>query len=95
MEILLTKRANSNLITIRDNIEKIWGQKSASAFELRVHDFFEILKAFPQIGSVEEVDKAIYGFQISKQTRVFYRIKGKRIIILNFFEVRQHPNKKY
>jgi len=52
------------------------------------------LENYPEIGVVEVDDKQIRGFQLTKQTRVFYRIKGERIIILTFFDVRQHPNKK-
>lgn len=95
MEIFLTKRANSKLIEIRDRIRNEWGDNVAQAFEDRVNGFFEVLKYFPEIGSIELAEKSIRGFQISKQTRVFYRVKGEKIIILNFFEVRQDPRKKF
>lgn len=95
MEIFLTKRANSRLITIRDKIKADWGENVAFAFEQRIKDFFEVLKMFPEMGSVELAEKGIRGFQVAKQTRVFYRIKGGKIIILNFFEVRQDPKKKF
>lgn len=94
MEIFLTKRANTNLITIRNRIKSTWGNITAAAFEQRVFDFFEVLKRFPEIGTLEFAEKGIRGFQLAKQTRVFYRIKEEQIIILNFFEVRQNPKKK-
>jgi hypothetical protein len=55
--------------------------------------FFNVLKKYPGIGQVEKDD--IRGFQISAQTRVLYRIKYDRIIILSFFDVRQHPDRKF
>lgn len=44
------------------------------------------------MGQVEE--KEIRGFQITPQTRILYRLKGDKIIILSFFDVRQSPKIK-
>jgi hypothetical protein len=44
------------------------------------------------MGQVENND--IRGFQLSRQTRILYRIKDNKIIILSFFDVRQDPKKK-
>jgi plasmid stabilization system protein ParE len=54
----------------------------------------DLLEDFPEIGAVEVVEKQIRGFQLTKQTMVFYRTKGEKIIILTFFDVRQDPRKK-
>ena len=39
-------------------------------------------------------EKKIRGFQISRQTRLFYRVRGNRITILTFFDNRQDPKKR-
>jgi plasmid stabilization system protein ParE len=70
------------------------GRKSSRSFEQRTVDFLDLLEQFPEMGAVEVIEKQIRGFQLTKQTRVFYRIKGERIIILTFFGVRKDPNKK-
>jgi hypothetical protein len=44
------------------------------------------------MGQVENND--IRGFQLSRQTRILYRIRDNKIIILSFFDVRQDPKKK-
>jgi hypothetical protein len=44
------------------------------------------------MGQVEKDD--IRGFQLSPQTRILYRIRDEKIIILSFFDVRQNPTKK-
>jgi hypothetical protein len=44
------------------------------------------------MGQVEKND--IRGFQLSPQTRMLYRIRDEKIIIIAFFDVRQNPNKK-
>ena len=94
MIITLTKRAEKNYHSIREFILKEWGETVGDAFEQKVIDFLDILEDFPEIGSIEFAEKKIRGFQLTKQTRIFYRIKEDKIIILSFFDVRQNPRKR-
>ena len=94
MKIFFTKRAEKNYRSIKEYITNEWGEPVADAFEQKTVDFLDILEDFPEIGVVEVIEKQIRGFQLTKQTRVFYRIRGERIIILTFFDVRQDPKKK-
>lgn len=94
MNVFLTKRAEGNYKSIRKFISKEWGENIALAFEQKTKDFFDLIELFPELGSVEFAPKEIRGFQLTKQTRVFYRIKNQQIIILSFFDVRQNPKKK-
>ena len=94
MKISLTKRAEKNYRSTEDFIIDEWGERVAEAFEQKTIDFLDLLEDFPEIGIIEVVEKHIRGFQLTKQTRVFYRIKGERIIILNFFDVRKNPKKR-
>ena len=94
MKILLSKRSKKNYRAIKDYIENEWGEKVADAFEQKTIDFLDLLEDFPEIGAVDVIEKQIRGFQLTKQTRVFYRVKGERIIILTFFDVRKDPKKR-
>jgi plasmid stabilization system protein ParE len=94
MEILFTERADRNYHSIKEYITEKFGERTAQAFSNKLLDFLEILKNYPQLGSLEVENKNIYGFQFSKQTRIFYRIKEEKIIILTLFDVRQNPKKK-
>jgi plasmid stabilization system protein ParE len=94
MKIFLTKRAEQNYGSIKEHITKEWGKGVAAAFEQKTTDFLDILEEFPEIGSVEVKEKQIRGFQLTKHTRIFYRITSYKIIILSFFDVRQDPKKK-
>ena len=94
MTISLTKRAERNYKSIKDHILLEWGEKVAAAFEEKTIDFLDLLEDFPEIGPVEVKNKQVRGFQLTRHTRVFYRIKEKKIIILTFFDVRQNPKKK-
>jgi len=93
MKIFITKRATKKFYAIKEYIAEEWGELVAGTFEQKTVEFFDLLEKFPEMGSVEVSDKGIRGFQLTKQTRIFYRIKGERIIILTFFDVRQHPKK--
>ncbi|WP_333820268.1 type II toxin-antitoxin system RelE/ParE family toxin [Ohtaekwangia sp.] len=93
MELFLTRRAEKNYASIKNYIKDEWGEKTASEFILKTEEFFELLRKYPAIGQIEKND--IRGFQLSSQTRVLYRTKEDKIIVLAFFDVRQNPNKKF
>jgi plasmid stabilization system protein ParE len=94
MKILVSKRANQDFSRILEYLEYRWGFSSVEKFKSITNDFFDILESFPEIGSLELPAKNIRGFQLTKQTRVFYTIKPKHILILAFFDVRQNPERK-
>jgi hypothetical protein len=60
----------------------------------KVYDFLDILIEFPEIGSIEHAEKNIRGFVIVKQLTLFYKITEDKIILLNFFDNRQSPERK-
>jgi plasmid stabilization system protein ParE len=94
MIIKVSKRAEKSFHSIKDFIKEKWGELIADAFEQKIINFLDLLEEFPEIGTLEFPEKRLYGFQLTKQTRVFYRIKANRIIIIVFFDVRQNPKKK-
>ena len=94
MKVFLTKRAEKSYLTIKQYIVHEWGERVAEVFEQRLIDFLDLLENFPEMGVVGVPEKQIRGFQLTKQTRVFYRIKKDRIVILTLFDVRQDPKKK-
>ena len=92
MQVFVTLRAERNFDSIVDFINQKWGDKTAKEFIYKVDEIFKLLKNYPLIGQVEKND--IRGFQLSPQTRILYRIRDNKIIILSFFDVRQDPDKK-
>ncbi len=93
MEVFVTPRAERNFDAIIDYLKQKWGEKTAAQFVQKTDEIFKLLKNFPTMGQLETND--IRGFQLSPQTRILYRIRGEKIIILAFFNVRQDPNKKF
>jgi len=71
------------------------GDQVTIRFIKDVYDFLEILVEFPEIGSLENIEKGIRGFTLIKQINIFYRITTEKIIILGLFDNRQNPSKKH
>jgi len=57
MKIFLTKGADKNFHSIKDRIFVKYGGKVAEAFELKTINFLDILENFPELGSVEVIEK--------------------------------------
>ena len=94
LKIYWTKRADKKFDQIIDYLIEEWGESVAKAFTRKVYDFLDILSEFPEIGTIENKEKGIRGFTIIRQVNLFYRISGDKVILLNFFDNRQHPRKK-
>jgi plasmid stabilization system protein ParE len=92
MQVFVTKRAERDFDIIVDKLEKGWGTQTAKQFVIKTDKVFNLLENYPSMGSMENAN--IRGFQLSKQSRLLYRVRGEKIIILSFFDVRQHPSKK-
>lgn len=92
MHIRLTRRAATNFLEIKNYIRKKFGEPTADQFAEKVDDLFSLLKIYPNLGQIE--NNNIRGFQLTRQTRVLYRVKNESIIILALFDVRQDPSKK-
>ena len=93
MEVLVTARAVKHFDSIVDFIKDKWGERTAKQFVIKTDEIFKLLKNYPTMGQIENGD--IRGFQLSRQTRLLYRVRDEKIIVLAFFDVRQDPNKKF
>ena len=94
MRIFWSKRSQSRFQEINTYISIEFGELPSKKFRNKVFDFLELLERFPELGTLEVAEKNIRGFQISKQTRIFYRINKDHISLLTFFDSRQDPTKK-
>jgi len=94
LEIEWSKRADNSFDRIIDFLQAEWGDQVVKTFVKKTYDFLEILAEFPEIGSIQVKERGIRGFTLIKQVIVFYKIKGKSIILIDFFDTRQDPKKK-
>lgn len=93
MKVYLTRRAEKNYNSIKDYIAEEWGEGTAEEFAQKADKLFQLLQDFPEMGPIEKEN--IRGFQLSRQTKLLYRVRDNKIIILSFFDVRQDPKKKF
>ena len=94
LEILWSKRADKKFDNILDYLLSEWGERVTESFVKKVYDFIDTLSEFTEIGTIENKDNQIRGFTIVNQINVFYKVSGYQIIILDFFDNRQNPEKK-
>lgn len=93
MQVFVSPKAEKNFDLIVDYLNHKWGEQTAKQFVQKTDDIFTILKNYPLLGSIEK--GTIRGLQLSRQTKLLYRIVNEKIIILSFFDVRQNPEKKF
>jgi plasmid stabilization system protein ParE len=94
LKIQWSKRADRKFDKIIEYLLVEWDKQVTEAFVKKVYEFIDTLADFPEIGIIENKEKAIRGFTIIKQISIFYHIDGSQIIILDFFDNRQSPKKK-
>lgn len=94
-EIRLTKKADRRFDEILEYLDKEFGKSTATKFIERTFSFFDLISEHPQIGRIEDKRKGIYGFVLNKPVTVFFRFTNKDVVILNFFDNRMNPKRKY
>ena len=94
LEIVWSKKADRTFDGILEYLSSEWGENSTKVFVKKVYAFFDILVEFPKIGTVENREREIRGFPITRQVIIFYKVNEKTIILLDFFDTRQNPLKK-
>lgn len=94
LKIFWSRRADKRFDDIIIFLQEKWGPQVTTTFVRKVYDFLEVLSEFPELGTIENKEKNIRGFTIVKQVNIFYKVKGNKIILLNFFDNRQNPSKK-
>jgi len=94
LEIVWTSRAERKFESLLEYLLEEWGEQVTKNFARKVYSFLDLLSEFPSLGSLENEEKGIRGFTIVKQVNLFYTISGDKIVLLNFFDNRQNPEKK-
>ncbi|MBI1288851.1 MAG: hypothetical protein GC178_14885 [Flavobacteriales bacterium] len=93
-KVVWTKRASRKFDVIIEYLEEDWNENVVRAFVLRTETVLELLSRNPELGTVENSERGIYGFRLTKHNRLFYRFDNQRLIVLNLFDNRQNPKRK-
>ncbi len=87
-------RASKKFDNVIEYLETDWNENVVRAFVQRTETILELLSKNPELGTVENSEKGIYGFRLTKHNRIFYRFDKERLIVLNIFDNRQSPKRK-
>ncbi|HTK22465.1 MAG TPA: type II toxin-antitoxin system RelE/ParE family toxin [Mucilaginibacter sp.] len=92
--IVWNHRASDSFDIIIEYLQNEWGDRVTKNFVNRTYQIIEFLSEYPEMGTLENSEKQIRGFVITKHNTLFYRIEDDNIVLLFFFDNRQHPRKK-
>ena len=93
-EVIINKRFTNKLLAVLDYLEKEWGKKVALTFLDTIYDRIYALQSHPYIGSLTSIN-SVRSTLITKHNRLYYRVEGNKIIILNLYDTRQKKTGKF
>lgn len=93
-EIILKKRFTNKLVKVLAYLEDEWSQQVAANFLKKIDYRLRQLSGQPFTGVPSEKIKYVRVVLITRHNRLYYKIKGKKVIILNMYDTRMNPKKK-
>ena len=95
-KIIFKKRFRNKLQNLLDYIENEFGLLVAQRFAKQLDKKFITLQQQPFIGQPSLYIQNIRSIHAGKHNRVYYRIEGNKIIIVNMYDTRINPkNNKF
>ena len=91
--IIVKKRFTNRVQKVLEYLEKEWSHKVAEEFLVKIDRRIDLLSRQPNIGLLSTKVKGIRGLLITRHNRLYYKIKGKKVIILNMYDTRINPGK--
>jgi len=92
-QIIYKKRFTQKLFNLLDYLKKEWKEPAAEKFLQRFQSRMNTLSEQPFIGAPSTVVKEVRSILITRHNRVYYRIKGEIIEIINMYDTRTNPKK--
>jgi plasmid stabilization system protein ParE len=87
-KVVWIRRANNRFDKIIDYLNQEWGANVTRNFVQKTFDILELISDQPELGTLEDREKQIRGFLLTKQNRLFYRVTENEIVVLNLFDTR-------
>jgi plasmid stabilization system protein ParE len=92
-QIILKRRFINKLKKTLWYVEEKWGKQVADQLMAQLDERLDTLANQPLIGISSGKIEGAKSFLLTKHNRVYYRIKGKRIEIVNLYDTRINPIK--
>lgn len=92
-QVIWTKQALGKLHELILYLQDEVSLQAAINLNKRITEKLDLLKEFPEAGRKSTKKKTARFVLVGKNLRMFYRIHGRKIIIVYFFDTRQNPSK--
>ena len=92
-QIIYKKRFVQKLFKLLDYLNSEWSEGVADKFIDELQKRLSTLSKQPYIGAPSTVVKSVRSILITKHNRIYYRIKGNLIEIVNMYDMRINPKK--
>ena len=93
-QIILKKRFTNKLVKLLAYLEKEWSHKVAANFLQKIDRRIQQLSGQLLTGISSERIEGVRSVFITRHNRLYYKVKGKKVIVLNMYDTRINPKKK-
>lgn len=93
-EVILKKRFTNKLVKVLAYLEKEWSVKEAQNFLTKTDRRLKQLAGQPFTGAPSLKIKDVRAVLITRHNRLYYKVKGNKVIVLNMYDTRMNPKKK-
>ncbi len=92
-QIIYKKRFFKKLLKLLDYLKSEWNVSVAEQFIDQLQKRLKTLSKQPYIGVQSASVKSVRSILITSHNRIFYRIKGNVIEVINMYDTRSNPKK--
>jgi len=92
-KIIVKKRFTYKVQKVLTYLEKEWSKKVAGQFLLKIDRRLDLLSKQPFVGAASVKIKDIRGLLITRHNKLYYKVKGNTVIVLNMYDTRMNPKK--
>ena len=92
-EIIVKTRFRKKVVKLLSYLEKEWGKAVADNLLKEIDRRCETLSKQPFIGNPVDETKNVRSILLTKHNRVYYRIRGPVIEIINLYDTRINPKR--
>ena len=93
LEVEWTPNAREDLKEIVFYLQQEWSAGIAENFVVECYAKINLIAQFPFIGAASEKIKSVRRIFITKHNALYYSVEESKIILLDFFDTRKHPDK--
>jgi len=93
-QIIFKKCFTNKLVKLLAYLEQEWSHKVAASFLKKIDYRIQQLSKQPLTGISSEKIQGIRSVFITRHNRLYYKMKGKKVIVLNMYDTRMNPKKK-